>query len=208
MVKIILQDLLGWFFTKSINAKYLKIAFNKIDYAKQNLLKTRFAYLASSSQLPLNSIIKNPQYIFIGENFHSLQNLRIEAWDAYGEQKFLPKIKIGNNVCFNTDVHIGCINKIVIGDNVLMASRIFISDHSHGNINVEALALPPIQRLLVSKGPVIIEDNVWIGEGVSILPNVTIGKNSIVGTNSVVTKSFAANSVIAGNPARLIRTLQ
>ena len=60
---------------------------------------------------------------------------------------------------------------------------------------------------MVSKGPVIIEDNVWIGEGVCVLPNVTIGRNSIVGANSVVTKSFSENSVIAGNPAKLIKVL-
>lgn len=46
-------------------------------------------------------------------------------------------------------------------------------------------------RPLFSKGEVIIEDNVWIGEGVAVMPNVTIGKNSIIGANSVVTKSIA-----------------
>lgn len=108
---------------------------------------------------------------------------------------------------FNTDVHIACINKVVIGNNVLLASRIFISDHSHGEVNKEAITKAPSKRNLVSKGPVIIEDNVWIGEGVSILPNVTIGKNSIIGSNAVVTKSFPENSVIAGVPAILIKSL-
>ena len=61
---------------------------------------------------------------------------------------------------------------------------------------------------MFSKGPVIIGNNVWIGSGVIILPNVTIGDNCIIGANSVVTKSFDKNSVIAGNPARLIKTLQ
>jgi acetyltransferase-like isoleucine patch superfamily enzyme len=157
--------------------------------------------------LPERLTIKNPQYISIGDGFSALDNLRLEAWDAYADQSFEPELVIGNNVCFNTDIHIGCINKVHIGNNVLLASRIYISDHSHGEISKEALHLPPIQRRLISKGPVIIEDNVWIGEGVSILPGVIIGKNTIVGTNAVVTKSFPANSVIAGNPAKLIRTL-
>jgi acetyltransferase-like isoleucine patch superfamily enzyme len=54
---------------------------------------------------------------------------------------------------------------------------------------------------------VIIEDNVWIGEGAAIMPNVTIGSNSIIGANSVVTHSFPSNSVIGGIPAKLIKTL-
>ena len=90
---------------------------------------------------------------------------------------------------------------------MLLASRIYISNHSHGEITADALKLPPSQRELVSKGPVIIEDNVWIGEGVCILPNVTIEKNSIVGANAVVTKSFPANSIIAGNLAKLLRVI-
>lgn len=49
------------------------------------------------------------------------------------------------------------------------------------------------------------EDNVWIGENVVIMPNVIIGKNSIIGANSVVTKNVPENSIIAGNPAHIIK---
>ncbi len=149
----------------------------------------------------------NHNYISIGNNFICLERLRIEAIDKYGIQYFKPEINIGNNVTFNTDVHIGCVNKVYIGNNVLLASRIFISDHSHGATNIESLSIPPNLRPLISKGPVIIEDNVWIGEGVSILSNVTIGKNSIIGANSVVTRSFGENSIIAGVPAKLIKNI-
>jgi acetyltransferase-like isoleucine patch superfamily enzyme len=67
---------------------------------------------------------------------------------------------------------------------------------------------PPINRPLISKGPVIIEDNVWIGEGVCITPNVRIGKNAIVGANAVVTKDVPPNTVVAGVPARVIKLLE
>ena len=112
-----------------------------------------------------------------------------------------------NNVSIQNDCHIGAINKIIIGDNVLIASRVYISDHSHGEITSEALLLPPIERKLVTKGSVIIGDNVWLGEGVVILPGVTIGKNSIIGSNAVVTKSLPENCVAAGNPAIVIKQL-
>lgn len=172
-----------------------------------NWAKTNFNVFGEGSTLPKEHFVINPQYISIGKNFSSLFNLRLEAWDSFQNEKFKPEIIIGDNVIFNSDVHIGAINKITIGDNVLMASRIYISDHSHGNITALDLDKKPSERPLYSKGEVIIEENVWIGEGVCILSGVTIGKNSIIGANSVVNKSFPENSVIAGVPARLIKTL-
>lgn len=147
------------------------------------------------------------KYITIGEGSGSDQRLRLDAWDEFLGDKFIPEIIIGENVSIQKDCHIGAIDKIVIGNNVLIASKVYISDHSHGKITKEALSLPPSKRKLYSKGPVIIENNVWLGEGVVVLPNVTIGENSIIGANAVVTKSIPKNSVVAGNPARIIREL-
>lgn len=149
--------------------------------------------------------IRNPKYITIGKNFGSLNNLRLEALDEYQGEKYTPEIIIGDNVSFTADCHIGCINKIVIGNNVLIASKVYISDHSHGEIDEQIKSVAPAKRKLVSKGPVIIEDNVWIGEGVSVLPNVTIGKNSIVGANAVVTKDIPPNSIVGGVPAKILK---
>ena len=129
----------------------------------------------------------------------------LETIDSFGNQKFTPSIKIGNNVIFNTDIHIGCINSIVIGDNCLFASRIYITDHQHGETTPGMLNIKPIDRPLISKGPVIIKNNVWVGEGVGIMSNVTIGENSIIATNAVVTKDVPPNCVVAGIPAKIIK---
>lgn len=144
------------------------------------------------------------KYMAIGDNFNSFSRLRIEAYDYHNSLRFHPSLVIKDNVSINFDCHIGCINKIEIGNNVLIASKVFITDHYHGDTSMDGLLIPPSKRILISKGPVIIEDNVWIGEGVSIMPNVTIGKNSIIGANAVVTKSFPENSIIGGVPANLI----
>jgi acetyltransferase-like isoleucine patch superfamily enzyme len=152
--------------------------------------------------------IKGGEYITISEGFFSLERLRLECWDNYGNDKFTPNLIIGTNVIMNYNVHIGCIDKVSIGSNVLFASNIFITDHQHGFIDERDLNISPVDRSLSTKGPVIIEDNVWIGENVVIMPNVTIGKGSIIGANSVVTRSFPENSVISGIPARLMRTLE
>lgn len=151
--------------------------------------------------------LRGGKYITIGENFGCDHRLVLDAIDIFLDVKFTPEIIIGNNVSIQKDCHIGAINKIIIGNNVLLASKVYISDHSHGEITKEALLHSPSQRRLYSKGPVIIEDNVWLGEGVVVLPGVTIGENSIIGANAVVTKSVPKNSVVAGNPARIIREI-
>lgn len=151
--------------------------------------------------------LKGLKYFQIGNDFNALDGLRIECWDHYLGRDFLPVLIIGDNVTLNYNVHIGCINRISIGDNVLIGSNVFITDHSHGNVSAEESNISPKFRNLYSKGSVSIEDDVWIGENVSILPNVVIGKGSIVGANSVVTKSFSPYSVIGGVPAKLIKIL-
>jgi acetyltransferase-like isoleucine patch superfamily enzyme len=169
--------------------------------------KTNEFFQVGSLYIQYPLYLRGGKYIKIGSNVGFDQRLRLEAFDKFLNDDFKPEIIIGNNVSIQKDCHIGAINKIIIGNNVLLASKVYISDHSHGEITEEAIQTPPAQRKLYSKGPVVIEDNVWLGEGVIVLPNVTIGENSIIGANSVVTKSIPKNSLVAGNPARIIREL-
>lgn len=67
--------------------------------------------------------------------------------------------------------------------------------------------IAPNKRPLVSKGTVVIEDNVWIGEMVCIMPGIRIGKSSIIGANAVVTKDVPSYCVVGGNPAKVIKNL-
>ncbi len=158
-------------------------------------------------KLEYPAFIVGHRYISIGKNFSSRGRLRIEAYDTFLQQQFSPSIIIGNNVCFNFDCHVGCIDKVIIKDNVLIGSRVLIIDHAHGELIKDYLNVAPALRNLTSKGPVVIEENVWIGEGAAILPNVTVGANSVIGANAVVTKDVPANSIAIGIPARVIKTI-
>lgn len=170
-------------------------------------ISKQFKEFGNNSGINKPLYLSGGKYITIGNNFHCDHRLRLDAIDSYNDQVFTPSIVIGNNVTIQKDCHIGAIDKIVIGDNVLMGSKIFISDHSHGDTSFSSIFLPPLARPLISKGPIYIENNVWIGEGSVILSGVTIGENSIIGANSVVTKSVIKNCIVAGNPAKIIKEL-
>jgi len=172
-----------------------------------NSAKRKFGAMGKGSYIEWPFVINDPENIFIGDNFSAATQLRIETFNSYKGQSFTPNLIIGDNVILNNDCHIGCINRIEIGNNVLGASRIFITDHYHGQISSEDLDVLAAKRPLYSKGAVIIKENVWIGEGVVILPNVTIGENAIIGANSVVNKDVPANAVVAGMPAKIIKIL-
>lgn len=145
--------------------------------------------------------------IQIGNGFRADRGLILIALQEYRGEKFDSSIEIGNNFDTGFDCHIGAINRIEIGNNVLFGSKVYITDHFHGNIKENELEIPPIERPLISKGEVIIKDNVWIGDNVVIMPNVVIEEGCIIGANAVVTKSIPTGSVVAGVPAKIIKRL-
>lgn len=159
-----------------------------------------------SFDLPFN--IMGAEFIEIGHDFVARRNLKLRAFSAYNVQQFTPHIFIGDNVSIETDCHIGCINKVKICSNVLIASGVFISDHMHGLNDYSDIEVPPNQRKLSSKGPIIVEEGVWIGERAVILAGVTIGKNSIIAANAVVTEDVEPFTIVGGVPAKILKRIR
>jgi acetyltransferase-like isoleucine patch superfamily enzyme len=155
--------------------------------------------------LDRRTVLMNPRRVEIGEGFCALWNLRLEAYAEFEGVAFDPRIIIGDGVTFSSDCHVGCIDKVRIGDRVLLASGVFISDHAHGDSSWESMNLAPTRRRLTSKGPVEIGDDVWIGENAVILSGVRIGKGAIIGANSVVNRDVPDYAVAAGAPAKVIK---
>lgn len=148
---------------------------------------------------------KGGKYMQLGENFRARHNLVLECYDKYENQEFCPYLQIGDNAYLGDNCHIGCINRVVIGDNLLTGSNVYITDHFHGKGILEEADTPPIKRNLHSRAPVYIGNNVWLGNNVVIVPGVKIGNNVTVGANAVVTKSLPDNSIAVGVPAKVLR---
>lgn len=189
--------------------KFLFFVIHGIRYINRYVygffIKLQFAKHGKGFYVKPFSTIKGGKWIYIGNKFSAGKDLRLEAWEKYNERKYKPSIIIGDRVCIGNNCHIASIEHIEINDDVLMGSNIFITDHYHGDTTYDNLKIPPLKRDLFSKGNVIIEESVWIGDGVAIMPGVKIGKNSIVGANSVVTHDVPSFTVVAGCPAQIIK---
>lgn len=167
----------------------------------------RFATCGPGALVRSPRMIYGGRHIHIGTAFDAFPGLRIEAFDRHLDKHFTPRITIGDRVSINYDCHIGCVDAITIGNDVLLASRVYISDHSHGAPDYHDIDTPPSARKVFSKGPVVIEDGAWIGEGACILPGVRIGRHAIVGANAVVTRNVPPYTIVGGVPARALKTL-
>lgn len=152
------------------------------------------------------NIIRGSKYIDFGEGLTTGMYCRFDCFS--GGKKSLKKLVFGHNVQLNDYVHIVAMDSVKIGDNVLIASHVFISDNSHGSYkgdeNDSNPDIPPIQREYAT-APVSIGANTWIGEGVIIMPGVTIGKGCVIGAHSIVNRSIPDYSVAVGSPAKVVK---
>jgi acetyltransferase-like isoleucine patch superfamily enzyme len=152
--------------------------------------------------------IKGSKRITFGRDIYVQGHLWMEAVTYYRGQVFEPRIQIGDEVSLSEGVHISCIQQISVGRNVLIGSRVYISDHNHGTYRGELQSSPeepPAHRLLGGGGPVKIEDNVWIGDNVVIVGPISIGYGSVIGANAVVRGDVPPGVIVGGIPAKILR---
>ena len=148
--------------------------------------------------------LRGEKFIKIGNNTTFGKGLFLTAWPLTKETSET-LIEIGNHCSFGAYNHITACNKVIICDGAFVGKWVTITDNSHGNTDLKSLMESPRLRKIVSKGPVIIGSNVWIGDKATILPGVKIGENSVVAANAVVTKDVPPYCVVGGNPAKILK---
>jgi len=118
------------------------------------------------------------------------------------ESSEIPRIVVGNNVFIGNACTLSAASRIEVGNHCLISAEVRIHDNDghpldserrrdNGKITADEVA------------PVVLEDNVWIGAGATVLKGVTIGENSVIGTGAVITKDVPRDSIAVGNPARI-----
>ncbi len=149
-------------------------------------------------------------HIALGEDFNAGDALWLEAVLSYAGQLFAPKLAIGPHARLSDGVHIACLDRITIGAHLLCGSHVLISDHLHGRYDLSPgasdPAVPPASRSLYSPAPVVLGDNVWLGDGVAVLAGAKIGDGCVIGANAVVNSAIPSGSVAVGVPARPVRS--
>ncbi|BCZ27058.1 putative lipopolysaccharide biosynthesis O-acetyl transferase WbbJ [Claveliimonas bilis] len=171
-------------------SNFFSLVYTKIFWKKARLIR-----------LPVR--IRGKKAIDFGKGFTTGYSCRIEINGNIDKKKLI----IGYNCIIGDYAHIVANDSVTIGNNVLLASRVFITDSNHGmykGLNPSRPEEEPNRRP-ICYAPVAIGDNVWIGENVSIMPGVKIGNGCIIGANSVVTKQIPDNCIAAGIPARIIK---
>lgn len=110
-------------------------------------------------------------------------------------------IRIGNRVFINQNCTFYALADIVIGDDVLIGPNVSLITSEHP-------VAPSQRRAFLLGKPIVVEKGVWIAAGVTIIGGVTVGENSVIAAGSVVTHDVPANVLVAGNPARVIRSIE
>lgn len=195
--------LFSFFFSPNFNRKLCLL--RSVVYT--GWLSSQFKRIGTGCRLAGEITLVNGKHIVIGNKTVNGRRVILSAWHTYRDEHFQPSIIIGDNCNIGEGSHITAIDKVYVGNGVLTGKMITITDNSHGLFDPEDLSIAPITRRLRSKGPVIIEDNVWIGDKVVILPNVKIGKGAIIGANSVIVHDIPPYSTAVGVPGKVVKQL-
>lgn len=177
------------------------------QYSVSELVKNIYSLIMTKLTMHQARFVRRPVYIRGVKSLSGCKGLttgRFCRFDLIGTK---PTLNIGANCEFGDMTHIVAYEGVEIGNNVLIASKCFISDTNHGlykGQNPDHPKTQPQKRKLVTK-PVKIGNNVWIGENVVILAGTILGDGCVVGANSVVSGIFPKNVILAGTLAKQIK---
>ncbi len=143
--------------------------------------------------------VEGKSNIFIEDRVHIYYKTWLFALPVTGSSRC--ELRIGKGSTIGNFNHIIASHSIIIGNNVLTADKVYISDNIH---NYEDIDTPIKEQGMVQKKDVNIGDGSWLGENVCVL-GASIGKHCVIGANSVVTRDIPDYSVAVGSPAKVIK---
>ncbi len=126
----------------------------------------------------------------------------VKVWE-YCQIDSPKRLELGSNVSINRSCTINAAGGVKIGDNTLIGPKVIIYSQNH-RFDIEGVLIRKQGYILKE---VIIGKNVWIAARATILPGVNIGDNSVIGSNTLVSKNIPPNSLVVGNPGRVIRKI-
>ena len=173
----------------------------KNKYSFSELIKTGYSLIMTKLTMPQARVIRRPVYIRGKKSIIGGKKLTMGRFCRFDLEGNRETLFIGNDCEFGDMTHIVAYDRVKIGDNVLIASKCFISDTNHGNYKGADQSDPndpPKRRTLVTKHTTI-GNNVWVGENAVILAGAEIGDGCVIGVNSVVIKTIPPNSIVVEN---------
>jgi acetyltransferase-like isoleucine patch superfamily enzyme len=184
------------------------------ELEREQLMLPGFANKPENLHVESPSRIINSSFITMGDNVSLGPGCMLNAIQRYPGrfltklpdgvevQSYEPMIRIGDRVSATGYLTVSAVKSVIIEDDVIIASSVFIGDHSHGRSRTDiAYKYQPLEDI----SPVRIGRGCWIGEHVVIMPGVTIGNFSIIGANSVVSRDVPPKSIAVGSPSKVVK---
>ncbi|GAB4498335.1 MAG: sugar O-acetyltransferase [Saprospiraceae bacterium] len=171
------------------------ISFNDPEYPKifEVVSRTMELSAALNTSTGIDQIRERLSEI-IGQQIDGSTIVFIPFYTNFGRH-----IRLGKNVFINHDCSFLDLGGITVEDNVMIGPKVSLISEDH--------PVNPKERKILDLKPVIIKRNAWLAAGAIILPGVTVGENSVVAAGAVVTENVPDNTVVAGVPARVVKSL-
>lgn len=144
--------------------------------------------------------VESPEHIHVGRGVIIHEHAWLAARPRPGRPA--PQLRIGDDVKANRFVTIECAGSITLGEGVLLADRVHISDTDHPALATDE---GPVPDRDAAPRPIVIEPRVFVGAGAVIKSGVTIGEHAYVSANTVVVRDVPPRTLVAGSPARAVR---
>jgi acetyltransferase-like isoleucine patch superfamily enzyme len=163
------------------------------DRARSLLLRWRGAKVGPGVRIGVRTLVHRPACLELGDRVQFEHQVFVKSVSDRA------KIRLGERTFVGCNSEFDISERLTVGNDVLIAPGCFITDHEHGHGAHDRIASQGTRS-----SPVIIEDDVWLGAKVVILPGVTIGRGAVVAAGAVVTKDVPPLEIVAGVPARPI----